>query len=64
MKNNIIEELLNSISLESSIRTYMEMSDYDNWKDGKYYGYMDDQVNDLLEIVERWLKTKSPLREK
>ena len=64
MENNIIEELLNSISLEGSIIIYLQMSDYDNWKDGKYYGCVDNEVNDLLEIVDSWMKTKAPLREK
>ena len=65
METDIIERLMNKITLETSLRVYLQLGDKnpDNWKDGYYYGDVEEEVEDLLNIVERWLERGSNIRE-
>lgn len=67
MISKVIEKIKSKITLESSVRTDLMMSDFDNWKDGKYLGDLnkiDNQTESILRTVERWQKRGSAIRNK
>lgn len=45
-----LEEIRKRISLETSLRVMFQMSDYNNWHNGEYFGNMD-KINKAIELV-------------
>ena len=58
------KKALSKISIESSIKTFLIMNDYDNWENGEYKGDIEsinNQTKTIIRIIERGLKRGSPL---
>ena len=53
----ILKKILDETSLETALSVSFAMSDYENWKDGEYFGDGDlikRQVQSALHIIEAW----------
>ena len=62
-QSKVIAKLLKECSLETRLKVHLRCEDYDNWNNGEYTGKANEQAEEILEIVEKWLEDKAELRE-
>lgn len=62
-KENLISEFVKNIPLETRIRVTLQMNDIENFKNGTYYGDIEELLNSLLEEVEEWIEDGADLRD-
>ena len=62
-KENLISEFVKNIPLETRIRVTLQMNDIEKFKNGTYYGDIEELLNSLLEEVEEWIEDGADLRD-
>jgi hypothetical protein len=59
-ENNVIERIRKKIPLERKLRVAFQILDYENWKDGEYFGDVEKYVETTLNNVVSHINEHNP----